>query len=332
MTFAGLLVILVKVVIVIGFIFTMAALGAWADRRQSALLQHRVGPNRAVIMLPANLARVVMFGGAALTAAAISIPFWRYAPGTGLARTTTGIELAILVGWLGLLVLSAHVRKHGADNAFEEWVATPDPRVFFYAGLSLHLLGLLVVRVLPPALYNLHDVRWAPGLAGSVAAAMLMGAALYAAAKVPDGKVAVRAAGTLHAIADAIKMLWKEDLRPRGSDKVLFALAPLLAIFPALVTFAVIPFGNTLCFVDKVNPGQLDFSDLLGLANTVPYGGQCAAGQLAVPLQVADLNVGLLYVFAIAGTGIIGAALAGWSTNSNFSLLGGLRAASQMVS
>jgi NADH-quinone oxidoreductase subunit H len=70
--------------------------------------------------------------------------------------------------------------------------------------------------------------------------------------------------------------------------------------------------------------------DVLQLAETVPREGLCVAG--AVPLQVTDLNIGILYFFALAGTGIVGAALAGWASDNKFSLLGGLRAASQMVS
>src|SRR5690606_16469818 len=73
-------------------------------------------------------------------------------------------------------------------------------------------------------------------------------------------------------------------------------------------------------------------ADLTALAEVVPRGGECVAGTLPVDLVIADLNVGLLYVFAIAGTGIIGAAIAGWASDNKFALLGGLRATSQMVS
>jgi NADH-quinone oxidoreductase subunit H len=159
-----------------------------------------------------------------------------------------------------------------------------------------------------------------------------MSAGFYFAAKLPDDVTAVRLAGTLHAIADTIKMVWKEDLRPKNADKVLFSLAPLLAMIPAMVTAAVLPFGRTLCFHDVDKNLELNFGDLTALANTVGRTGECAAGQLAVNLQVADLNVGLLFVFGIAGTGIIGAAIAGWASDSKLALLGGLRATSQMIS
>ncbi|MBI2896239.1 MAG: NADH-quinone oxidoreductase subunit NuoH [Deltaproteobacteria bacterium] len=121
--------------------------------------------------------------------------------------------------------------------------------------------------------------------------------------------------GLLHVMADALKMLWKEDFVPPKADKLLHALAPMIAMFPALVTFAVVPFGDTVC------SGQL--------WEVVPKSGTCAEG---IEMQIAPLNVGILWLFAIAGTGVVGAALAGYSSNNKYSLLGGLRAASQMVS
>jgi NADH-quinone oxidoreductase subunit H len=104
----------------------------------------------------------------------------------------------------------------------------------------------------------------------------------------------------------------------------------MIAVFPAFVTFAVVPFGDTLCA--KWGPPDSFLSALRGfhIAATVPRSGVCAEG--GVPLQLIDLNVGLLYMFALAGTGIIGAAIAGWSSDNKYSLMGGLRAASQMVS
>ncbi len=87
---------------------------------------------------------------------------------------------------------------------------------------------------------------------------------------------------------------------------------------------AVIPFGDTLCF-NLTKDGGLG-----SLMTAMPRGGACTEG--AIRLQVVDLDVGLLYFFALAGTGIVGAALAGWASDNKYSLLGGVRAASQMVS
>jgi len=122
--------------------------------------------------------------------------------------------------------------------------------------------------------------------------------------------------GLLHPLADALKFVWKEDFVPPKADKLLHSLAPIIALVPAISVFAVIPFGGYLFLdhaLDVLQPGQL----LSGPA---------------ISLQVANINVGILYVFAIAGTGVVGAAIAGYSSDNKYALLGGIRAAGQMVS
>lgn len=332
MTFASVVVIIVKILVIFMFLLNMAAISIWADRRQSAMVQDRVGPNRAVAHVPSHPLRAVIFFVSVLVAAPFGYFFWQEAPGVELARITTGVEVAILVGWFTLMLLSAHVRRNGPENALDAMVAEVEPRNFFYGGLALHLLALPLIRALPESIYRSPDIQWAPGLAGELAAVAIMSAGFYWAAKLPDGKTSVRLAGTLHAIADVLKLIWKEDLRPKKADKLLYEIAPLLAMFPAMITCAVIPFGRNVCLRDMDKDGLLGFGDLMAITDTVARSGQCAAGELTVSLQVADLNVGLLYIFAIAGTGIIGAALAGWASDSKFALLGGLRATSQMVS
>ncbi len=332
MTFAEVVVIILKIVVIFGFLLNMAAITIWLDRRQSAMVQDRVGPNRAVAHVPSHALRAVIFIVSVLVAAPFGYFFWHPAPGVELARITTGVEIAILVSWFTLMLLSAHVRRNGAENAIDELVAGVEPKTYFYGGLALHLLALPLVRSIPESFYRSQGIQWGPGLAGELAAVAIMSAGFYWAAKLPDGTTAVRLAGTLHSVADVLKLIWKEDLRPKKADRLLFEIAPLIAVFPAMVTCAVIPFGGTVCFRDMDKDGALGFGDLTHVTELVGRSGQCAAGELAVQLQVADLNVGLLYVFAIAGTGIIGAALAGWASDNKFALLGGLRAASQMVS
>lgn len=122
--------------------------------------------------------------------------------------------------------------------------------------------------------------------------------------------------GGLHALFDAVKAFTKEDIVPPHGDKLLHSIAPIIAMVPAFATAAVIPFGPTI-YVDY-------------LLEQLPAEG--AVGGTAIDVQVANLNVGILYIFAIAGTGIIGAAIAGYASDNKYSLLGGLRAASQMVS
>jgi NADH-quinone oxidoreductase subunit H len=104
-------------------------------------------------------------------------------------------------------------------------------------------------------------------------------------------------------IADPIKMFTKEDFVPDGADKFLHALAPFIALFPVLVTFVVIPFGDTIEIAGRT-----------------------------YQLQAANLNVAVLYLLATVGVGVYGVALGGWASNNRWSLLGGIRASAQMIS
>ncbi len=113
----------------------------------------------------------------------------------------------------------------------------------------------------------------------------------------------LRIIGLFHPLADAIKMFTKEHFRPANAEKILFSLAPGISLFFALVGFAVIPFGNVLYIGDR-----------------------------AINLQLAPLNVGVLYLFAVAGMAVYGVVLGAWSSRNNFALLGGLRASAQMIS
>ena len=123
--------------------------------------------------------------------------------------------------------------------------------------------------------------------------------------------------GLVHIAADGLKMMIKEDFIPRRADRLLHAIAPILAIFPVLVTFAVVPFGPTI-----------DFAHL----GAVNHAGALFDGRWATTLQVAQVDVGLMFVLAMAGTGVVGAVIAGASGDNRYALLGSLRAASQMVS
>ena len=112
--------------------------------------------------------------------------------------------------------------------------------------------------------------------------------------------------GLLQPLADVIKLMFKEELRPRAADPLLFTLAPIISATAAFAAFAVVPFGAETTFF----------------------------GLLREPLklQVADVNVAVLVIFAVASMGVYGIVLAGWSSNSKYSLLGGLRASAQMIS
>lgn len=109
--------------------------------------------------------------------------------------------------------------------------------------------------------------------------------------------------GLLQPLADVIKMLTKEDVCPAGADRWLFYLAPAMAAIPAILTFAVIPFGPPLTLFGR-----------------------------SIPLQVVDLNIGLLFFLALSSIAVYGVALGGWASNSKYALLGSIRGLAQLIS
>ena len=109
--------------------------------------------------------------------------------------------------------------------------------------------------------------------------------------------------GLFHPLADAVKMFTKEDIIPAGADRALHTLAPFFSVFFALVAFAGIPFGDRLVLGDRV-----------------------------IELQVAKIDVALLYIFAMLSLGVYGVILAGFASRNNYALMGGLRATAQMIS
>jgi NADH-quinone oxidoreductase subunit H len=112
--------------------------------------------------------------------------------------------------------------------------------------------------------------------------------------------------GLLQPIADIIKLMFKEELRPAAADRWLFALAPILSVTAAFTAFAVVPFGAATTLFGLLDEPML--------------------------LQVADVNVAVLVLFAVTSMGVYGIVLAGWSSNSKYSLIGGLRSSAQMIS
>jgi NADH-quinone oxidoreductase subunit H len=109
--------------------------------------------------------------------------------------------------------------------------------------------------------------------------------------------------GLLQSLADGVKLALKEDIIPKSADKLVFVIAPVIAVIPAFVTFAVIPFGPVVSM----------------------FGHR-------TPLQLTDMPVAVIFVMAIASIGIYGIVLGGWSSGSTYSLLGGLRSSAQMIS
>ncbi len=117
------------------------------------------------------------------------------------------------------------------------------------------------------------------------------------------GPMRVGPHGLLQPIADAVKLLFKEDIIPEKANKLLFLLAPAMSLVPALISFAVIPFGDKI----KIFGYNID-------------------------LVITDINVGFLYIFAVSSLGVYGIVMAGWASNNKYSLLGGIRSSAQMIS
>ncbi|MDH3202833.1 MAG: NADH-quinone oxidoreductase subunit H [Myxococcales bacterium] len=230
----------------------------WAERRQSAMIQDRLGPSRAAIVLPPSAVAFIEKA---------RLPMWR------------GFALTGIVAIVALVAVT--------------WVAVrgTNPLPIPTATLTKALIGFGAASILLRVGYGVHGmiVR-------------------------NHGKIMVL--GLLHPLADALKFIFKEDFVPPKSDKFLFAAGPIIALIPAIAAFAVIPFASTL---------HLDYWN-----QVLPRTGEVSG--TAIPLQVASLDVGILFIFAVASTGIIGAAISGYASDNKFSLLGGIRAASQMVS
>jgi NADH-quinone oxidoreductase subunit H len=118
------------------------------------------------------------------------------------------------------------------------------------------------------------------------------------------GPMEVGPHGLLQPIADGLKLFFKEDIIPAGANKIIFSAAPILVLIPALIGFAVVPFGR-----DSLKIGPVELKPV-----------------------ITDINVGILYILAFASLGAYGILLGGWASNSKYSLLGGLRSAAQVIS
>jgi NADH-quinone oxidoreductase subunit H len=133
--------------------------------------------------------------------------------------------------------------------------------------------------------------------------------------------------GLLQPAADGLKFLFKEDLTPPHVYKPLFLAAPMIAVIFALTSIAVIPFGNSFTF------GPFTVPQFLLFHFEMPFHwGGAVIGPYSIPFQITDVNIGLLMILGVTSMGVYGVALAGWSSNNKYSLLGGLRASAQMVS
>jgi NADH-quinone oxidoreductase subunit H len=154
-----------------------------------------------------------------------------------------------------------------------------------------HLLSPSIMQLVLPVLYAVVIVAVLPLLAGYI---VLVERKVMADMQARLGPMRVGPHGLLQPIADAVKLLLKEDIIPDKADRLLFWLAPLVSVTMALLAYAALPIGPAF--------------------------------------QIADLNIGLLFILAVSSLGIYGIVLGGWASNSHYSLLGALRSAAQLVS
>lgn len=161
---------------------------------------------------------------------------------------------------------------------------------------SQSLIGLTVVIIKIAVVISL--------VALSVPLMILMERKVIGFMQARIGPKRVGPSGILQTIADGLKLLLKEDIIPDRADRVVFCIAPVIVLIPALAAFAVVPFSGT----------------------TVSLFG------MEIEPWVTDINIGILYILSIASVGIFGIVLGGWASNSKYPLLGGLRSAAQMVS
>ncbi|MCA9582638.1 MAG: NADH-quinone oxidoreductase subunit H, partial [Myxococcales bacterium] len=264
---------LFQILFVLIIIFSFAPVLVWAERRQSAMVQDRIGPVRAGFVVPPIVKEI-----------------------------TSVLALLAITGFIaGVFIAITQVRQDppafGTEPHWWDWIAAVMGNAWFgitLVGMVVHLLLHMVVAWLA------------------------------------DSRTNVALFGLLHPLADALKFVFKEDFVPPKADKFLHSAAPIITLIPAIVTFAVVPFGGLLYWEHVADYAQLVDGVLVFSAE--PQGAALASLGEAIPLQVASLNVGILFLFAVAGTGVVGAAIAGYASDNKFALLGGLRAAGQMVS
>lgn len=171
-------------------------------------------------------------------------------------------------------------------------------------GLPLYYYIAMVAKVLGAFVFVLLTVAYATYAERKIIGHM----------QVRIGPNRVGPMGLLQPIADGLKLFFKEEIIPANASTFAFLIAPLIALVPAFLTFAAIPFGTTI--------------EVMGYKIPLQIAGYYDTGIG----KIFDLNVGVLYILAMSSLGVYGIVLAGWSSNSKYSLLGGLRSSAQMVS
>ena len=170
---------------------------------------------------------------------------------------------------------------------------------FSFTATAIKIVGLVFLVIMPMVAYTVYAERRVSAIIQDRVGPNRVGLPLSLIGFKKDFKLF----GLAQPMADGLKFFLKEDFTPAHVNKFYFWLAPVCAIVPALLTCAVLPFGSSLTI-----------------------------GEHTIPLVIANLNVGPLFVFAIASLGVYGIVLAGWSSNSKYPFFGGVRSSSQMIS
>lgn len=213
------------------------------------------------------------------------------------------LTLVVVVGALMGLGALFYLAAAGLGWGFNLWFGQPGRvdggLVYMGAGLANMLTLMLVVLMISGSLLTVAERKWSALMQNRV------GANRITVFGSPVG-------GIPYLAADALKMLTKERIDPARANRLLFELAPVMAFAPVFCLFAIVPVGPAI--------------DLGAV-----FRGAAGAGQ-TVALQVAKVDGGLLYLFALSSLAVYGTALAGWASNNKLALLGGVRASSQMIS
>ncbi|HVI93610.1 MAG TPA: complex I subunit 1 family protein [Anaeromyxobacter sp.] len=208
-----------------------------------------------------------------------------------------GMLILIAVVLVGLVGLSAvfYLAAGGLAFVFASLGLPPS----FGAAIANVVTLMLVVMMISASLLTVAERKWSALMQNRIGANRIkvFGTSL---------------GGIPFLLADALKMLTKERIEPAQSTRLLYELAPALAFAPVFALFAIVPIGPALPLHDII--------------------GSASLGATKIALQVAQPDVGLIYLFAIASLSVYGTSLAGWASNNKLALLGGVRASSQMIS
>ncbi|NJK93283.1 MAG: NADH-quinone oxidoreductase subunit H [Blastochloris sp.] len=198
-----------------------------------------------------------------------------------------------------------------------------DGPTLVFVFMSLLKCGLVVAILLGLVAYSVVAERrysaWFQDRIGPNRVGMPLGGVSIAGFRIP----VIRLFGLFQPVADGLKFLLKEEITPGNVNKPYFYLAPVLAMVPAILTSAVIPFGSTVNLQPVAEWVSNQFKLGLDAATLAAFNS---------PAVIADLNVGVLFVFAIVSISVYGIVIAGWSSNSKYPFLGSIRSSAQMIS